>query len=101
MPRGRQPLPAALSTALPAAESADISRLVAELDALLSRLWLGTIREPLDGWLEQAARRELNMREKPFPGLALRRGGGEPGATAAVDGADDRPLPVRADAEGF
>jgi hypothetical protein len=50
-------------TGLPTAESADITQLVEELDAMLSRLRLGAIREQLDGLLEEAARRQLNLRE--------------------------------------
>ena len=63
MPRGKQAAPAAVSTGLPAAEAADIARLVEELDAMLSRLRLGAIREQLDGLLDEAARRQLNLRE--------------------------------------
>jgi DNA replication protein DnaC len=63
MPRGKQPAPAAVSTGFPAAEAADIARLVEELDAMLSRLRLGAIREQLDGLLEAAARQQLNLRE--------------------------------------
>ena len=63
MPRGKQPAPAAVSTSLPAAEAADIARLVEELDAMLNRLRLGAIREQLDGLLDEAARRQLNLRE--------------------------------------
>ena len=63
MPRGKQATPAAVSTSLPTAEAADIARLVEELDAMLNRLRLGAIREQLDGLLDEAARRQLNLRE--------------------------------------
>jgi DNA replication protein DnaC len=46
-----------------AAEPAEIQRLVEDLDGMLSRLRLGAIREQLDGLLEEAARRQLNLRE--------------------------------------
>jgi hypothetical protein len=41
----------------------EIQRLVDDLDGMLTRLRLGAIREQLDGLLEEAARRELNLRE--------------------------------------
>jgi len=41
MPRGKQGAPTEVSTGLPAAEPADIARLVEELDAMLTRLRLG------------------------------------------------------------
>ena len=63
MARGKQGAPIEVSTGLPAAEAADIARLVEELDAMLSRLRLGAIREQLDGLLDEAARRQLNLRE--------------------------------------
>ena len=63
MARGKQGAPTEGSTGLPAAEAADIARLVEELDAMLSRLRLGAIREQLDGLLDEAARRQLNLRE--------------------------------------
>jgi DNA replication protein DnaC len=37
--------------------------MVEELDGMLIRLRLGAIREQLDGLLEEAARRQLNLRE--------------------------------------
>jgi hypothetical protein len=46
-----------------ATEPAEIQRLVEDLDGMLSRLRLGAIREQLDGLLEEAARRQLNLRE--------------------------------------
>ena len=63
MPRGKQAAPTAVSTGFPAAEAADIARLVEDLDAMLSRLRLGAIREQLDALLDEAARRQLNLRE--------------------------------------
>ena len=63
MARGKPQATTAVPTGLPAAESAEISQLVEELDAMLSRLRLGAIREQLDGLLEEAARRQLNLRE--------------------------------------
>jgi DNA replication protein DnaC len=48
---------------LPAAEASDIAQLVEDLDGMLNRLRLGAIREQLDGLLEEAARRQLNLRE--------------------------------------
>jgi hypothetical protein len=51
------PAPVAPPSGLRAAEAGDIARLVEELDAMLSRLRLGAIREQLDGLLEEAARR--------------------------------------------
>ena len=57
MATGKQSTTGAVSTGSPAAETADITRLVEELDAMLSRLRLGAIREQLDGLLEEAARR--------------------------------------------
>jgi DNA replication protein DnaC len=47
----------------PAADAVDIAQLVEDLDGMLSRLRLGAIREQLDGLLEEAARRQLNLRE--------------------------------------
>jgi DNA replication protein DnaC len=63
MARTRQQTPAPSPAGLAAAEPADIQRLVEELDSMLSRLRLGAIREQLDGLLEEAARRQLNLRE--------------------------------------
>jgi DNA replication protein DnaC len=63
MARTRQQTPAPYPAGLAAAEPADIQRLVEELDSMLSRLRLGAIREQLDGLLEEAARRQLNLRE--------------------------------------
>jgi DNA replication protein DnaC len=63
MARTRQQTSAPSPVGLAAAEPADIQRLVEELDSMLSRLWLGAIREQLDGLLEEAARRQLNLRE--------------------------------------
>jgi DNA replication protein DnaC len=40
-----------------------MQRLVEELDGMLNRLRLGATREQLDGLLEEAARRQLNLRE--------------------------------------
>lgn len=44
-------------------EQSEIQGLVEDLDGMLSRLRLGAIREQLDGLLEEAARRQLNLRE--------------------------------------
>ena len=63
MARTRQQTPAPSPAGLAAAEPADVQRLVEELDSMLSRLRLGAIREQLDGLLEEAARRQLNLRE--------------------------------------
>jgi DNA replication protein DnaC len=63
MARTRQQTPAPSPVGLAAAEPADIQRLVEELDSMLSRLRLGAIREQLDGLLEEAARRQLNLQE--------------------------------------
>lgn len=63
MAGSKQPAPPAVSTGFPAAEAADITQLVEDLDGMLSRLRLGAIREQLDGLLEEAARRQLNLRE--------------------------------------
>jgi hypothetical protein len=63
MARTRQQTPAPSPVGLAAAEPADVQRLVEELDSMLSRLRLGAIREQLDGLLEEAARRQLNLRE--------------------------------------
>ena len=64
MPRSNQELPAANApTGFGAAEQAEMQRLVEELDGMLNRLRLGAIREQLDGLLEEAARRQLNLRE--------------------------------------
>lgn len=59
----KQPAPAVVPTSFPAAEAADIARLVEDLDGMLSRLRLGAIREQLDGLLEEAAHKQLNLRE--------------------------------------
>ena len=63
MARTGQQTAAAATAPLPAGEQAEIQRLVEELDGMLSRLRLGAIREQLDGLLEEAARRQLNLRE--------------------------------------
>jgi DNA replication protein DnaC len=52
-----------VATTFPSAEAVDIAQLVEDLDGMLSRLRLGAIREQLDGLLEEAARRQLNLRE--------------------------------------
>jgi DNA replication protein DnaC len=44
-------------------DAAEIQRLVEDLDGMLSRLRLGAIRERLDALLEEASRRQLNLRE--------------------------------------
>ena len=58
----RQQTPAAAAVT-PGGEQTEIQRLVNDLDGMLTRLRLGAIREQLDGLLEEAARRELNLRE--------------------------------------
>jgi hypothetical protein len=63
MARTRQQTPAPSPVGLAAAEPADIQRLVEELDSMLSRVRLGAIREQVDGLLEEAAQRQLNLRE--------------------------------------
>jgi DNA replication protein DnaC len=63
MARQKQPVTATAGTTFPAAETVDIAQLVEDLDAMLTRLRLGAIREQLDALLEEAARRELNLRE--------------------------------------
>jgi len=63
MARTRQQTPAPSPAGLAAAEPADVQRLVEELDSMHSRLRLGAIREQLDGLLEEAAQRQLNLRE--------------------------------------
>ncbi|MFM7647753.1 MAG: ATP-binding protein, partial [Cyanobium sp.] len=65
MARSKQPLTATVTTAsgVAAAPTGDIAQLVEDLDAMLTRLRLGAIREQLDGLLEEAARRQLNLRE--------------------------------------
>jgi DNA replication protein DnaC len=65
MARSKQPLPTTVTTAsgVAAAPTGDIAQLVEDLDAMLTRLRLGAIREQLDGLLEEAARRQLNLRE--------------------------------------
>ena len=62
MARSKPATTAAVATGLPTAESTDIARMVAELDGMLIRLRLGAIREQLDALLEEAARRQLNLR---------------------------------------
>jgi hypothetical protein len=57
MARTRQQTPASSPAGLAANEPVEIQRLVEDLDAMLSRLRLGAIREQLDGLLEEAARR--------------------------------------------
>ena len=71
MARQKQPATATTGTTFPAAEAVDITQLVEDLDGMLSRLRLGAIREQLVGaafsagvgLLEEAARRQLNLRE--------------------------------------
>ena len=63
MPRSTQQPPAPSRSGMTAAEPAEIQRLVEDLDGMLNRLRLGAIREQLDGLLEEAARRQLNLRE--------------------------------------
>ena len=63
MARSKPATTAAVATVLPTAEPTDIARMVEELDGMLIRLRLGAIREQLDGLLEEAARRQLNLRE--------------------------------------
>ncbi len=63
MPRSTQKTAAPTRGGMTAAEPAEIQRLVEDLDGMLSRLRLGAIREQLDGLLEEAARRQLNLRE--------------------------------------
>jgi len=65
MARGKQPAAATatVATTFPSAEVVDIPQLVEDLDAMLTRLRLGAIREQLDALLEEAARRQLNLRE--------------------------------------
>ena len=63
MARQKPPATATAGTTFPSAEAADIAQLVEDLDGMLSRLRLGAIREHLDGLLEEASRRQLNLRE--------------------------------------
>ena len=63
MARQKPPATATTGTTFPAAEAVDITQLVEDLDGMLSRLRLGAIREQLDGLLDEAARRQLNLRE--------------------------------------
>ncbi len=63
MARSKQPATATTGTTFPDAEAVDIAQLVEDLDGMLSRLRLGEIREQLDALLEEAARRQLNLRE--------------------------------------
>jgi DNA replication protein DnaC len=63
MARNKEAASMTVPSAPVAAGTADITKLVEELDAMLSRLRLGAIREQLDGLLEEAARRQLNLRE--------------------------------------
>ena len=63
MARGKPATTMSVPSAPAAAEAADITRLVDELDGMLNRLRLGAIREQLDGLLDEAARRQLNLRE--------------------------------------
>jgi DNA replication protein DnaC len=63
MARQKQPATANAATTFPAAEAVDIVQLVEDLDGMLTRLRLGAIREQLDALLEEAARRQLNLRE--------------------------------------
>lgn len=46
-----------------AGDANDIARMVEDLDAMLSRLRLGAIRDQLEGLLEEAAQRNWNLRE--------------------------------------
>jgi|LauGreDrversion2_6_1035139.scaffolds.fasta_scaffold105654_1 hypothetical protein len=59
----KQPSTADAGTTIPSAEAVDIAQLVEDLDAMLTRLRLVAIHEQLDPLLEDAARRELNLRE--------------------------------------
>jgi DNA replication protein DnaC len=63
MARQKQSATATTGTTFPAVEAVDIAQLVEDLDGMLSRLRLGAIREQLDALLEEAARRQLNLRE--------------------------------------
>ena len=71
MARQKQPPTATAGTTFPTAEAVDIGKLVEDLDGMLTRLRLGAIREQLVGaafsagvgLLEEAARRQLNLRE--------------------------------------
>lgn len=63
MARGKPATTMTVPSAPAAAEAADIATLVEELDGMLNRLRLGAIREQLDGLLDEAARRQLNLRE--------------------------------------
>ena len=65
MARNKPLAPTTMTAAagMPAPEAGDIAQLVEDLDGMLSRLRLGAIREQLDGLLEEAARRQLNLRE--------------------------------------
>ena len=63
MARQKQPATATAGTTFPTAEAVDIGKLVEDLDGMLTRLRLGAIREQLDALLEEAARRQLNLRE--------------------------------------
>jgi len=71
MARQKQPATATAGTTFPTAEAVDIGKLVEDLDGMLTRLRLGAIREQLVGaafsagvgLLEEAARRQLNLRE--------------------------------------
>ena len=54
MARQKQPATARAGTTFPAAETVDIAQLVEDLDAMLTRLRLGAIREQLDALLEEA-----------------------------------------------
>ena len=63
MTRTRKQAAGAGGSSSPGSEQAEIQQLVEELDGMLSRLRLGAIREQLDALLEEAARRQLNLRE--------------------------------------
>jgi DNA replication protein DnaC len=63
MTASKQPATVTVATTFPSAEAVDIGQLVEDLDAMLTRLRLGAIREQLDGLLEEAAQRQLNLRE--------------------------------------
>ncbi|MFM1799875.1 MAG: putative Insertion sequence ATP-binding protein [Cyanobacteriota bacterium] len=63
MARQKQSATATAGTTFATAEAVDIGQLVGDLDGMLTRLRLGAIREQLDALLEEAARRQLNLRE--------------------------------------
>ena len=63
MARSTQRTTAAVTPAFLSGEATDMAQLVEDLDGMLTRLRLGAIREQLDALLEEAARRQLNLRE--------------------------------------